>query len=249
MDARAMTRLNTTRFTDSPAVSPRQRALMIAAMALLYAGLIAALVRGLGGVVAADAGADSSALVAFNIAPDPPPAPSPASKEPEGAEADIGKKARPKAIVAPPARIPAKAVPAAPAASTGADTRSGAGAAGSGTGGGGAGAGTGSGGSGSGSGSGLAARAVKIAGEITSVRDYPAKGRAQRQGKQVIVVLRVGIDGTPSSCRVHKPSGVDAADATTCALALKRFRFRPALDRSGAPIESDYGWEQHWNAP
>jgi protein TonB len=235
------------RFTESPAVNPRQRALMIAAMALLYAGLIAALVRGLGGGVVADAGVTDPALVALTLPAETPP-PSPASKEPAGAQAEIGKKAKPKAIVAARPRIPNKAAAAAPAASTGADTRSGVGESGSGTGGGGAGAGTGSGGSGNGSGAG-ALRAVKIAGEITAVRDYPAKDRAARQGKQVIVVLRVGSDGLPKSCRVHKPSGVDAADATTCALALKRFRFRPALDRSGTAIESDYGWEQHWNAP
>jgi protein TonB len=185
--------------------------------------------------------------VALNIPAQP--APSPSSKEPEGAKAAIGEKAKPIEIVAARARIPNKAVAAAPAASNGADARSGAGAAGIGTGGGGAGAGTGSGGSGNGAGSGSAARAVKIAGEITAVRDYPAKDRAARLGKQVIVVLRVGTDGQPKSCRVHKPSGVDAADAKTCALALQRFRFRPALDQTGTPMESDYGWEQHWNSP
>jgi periplasmic protein TonB len=236
------------RFTDSPAVNPRQRAVLIATIVLLYVVLIVGLVRGLGGVAAGDAGEEPvPALIAYAISAEPaPPAPSP---EPAGAQAEVGKKAKPKEIITARARIPNKAVAAASAASNGTDTRSGAGAAGSGTGGGGVGVGTGSGGSGTGTGSGSAARAIKIAGEITSVRDYPAKGRAERQGKQVIVVLRVGTDGQSKSCRVHKPSGVDAADAVTCALAMKRFRFRPALDRSGAPVESDYGWEQHWNAP
>jgi len=248
IDRGVITEPATTRFTDSPAVNPRQRAALIGLIALLYGGLIVALVRGLSGVAAPDAGAGPGpALVALNISADSPP-PSPSGKEPAGAQAAMGKKARPRDIVAPPARIPAKAIVAAPAASSGADTRSGASAAGAGTGGGGAGVGTGSGGSGNGAGAG-AQRAVKIAGEITSARDYPAKERAARQGKQVIVVLRIGIDGQPKSCRVHKPSGVDAADAATCALALKRFRFRPAQDKAGAAIESDYGWEQHWNAP
>lgn len=248
MDRGVITESAEARFTESPAVTPRQRALMIGVIALLYAGLIAALVRGLGGVVAGNTAEELvPALVAYAIPADPPP-PAP-SREPEGAQAETGKKAKPKPIVAARARIPNKAVAAARAASTGADTRSGAGAAGAGTGGGGMGTGTGSGGSGNGAGAGLAARAVKIAGEITSVRDYPAKDRALRQGKQVIIVVRVGADGQPKSCRVHKPSGVDAADAATCALALKRFRFRPAMDRVGTAIESDYGWEQHWNAP
>ena len=231
------------RFTDSPAVNPRERALMIGAIALGYAALIIALVRGLGG---APAGLGDEqpipALIAVNI---PPPSP-----DPPGASAPAGKKAKPKEIIAAPARIKSKTVVAALAASTGKDARSGASAAGIATGGGGAGAGTGNGARGIGAGGGRAAqRAVKIAGDITSVRDYPAKDRAERAGKQVIVVLRVGTTGEVKSCRVQKPSGVGAADAATCALAVKRFRFRPALDQNGIAIESDYGWEQHWNAP
>ena len=149
-----------------------------------------------------------------------------------------------------PPRIVVPAAPAGPAASTGSDTRSGASAAGAGTGGGTGGGGTGAGGAGNGDGGrALAQRAVKIAGDITSTRDYPPAGREQRLGRHVIVALDVGTDGRVAACHVHQPSGDPEADAITCRLAVQRFRFRPALDQAGMPIESIFGWEQRWFAP
>ena len=32
----------------------------------------------------------------------------------------------------------------------------------------------------------------------------------------------------------------------TCALALQRFRFKPATDGQGNPVASTYGWRQRW---
>jgi protein TonB len=62
-------------------------------------------------------------------------------------------------------------------------------------------------------------------------------------------VLTVGTDGRVRSCRIHKPSPDAEADAITCRLARERFRFRPATDRAGNPIESEFGWQQRWFAP
>ncbi len=118
----------------------------------------------------------------------------------------------------------------------------------SGTGGRNAGAGTGAGGSGDGAGSG-AGRAVKIAGDITATRDYPARTRNLRLGKSVVVVLTVGTDGRVHGCRIHQASPDPEADAITCRLATERFRFRPATDRAGNPIASEFGWQQRWFAP
>jgi len=241
------------RFVDAPALDRRQRWAVVVLVTLVHIALVALVVRGLGGVSAilSDVGLTS----AYNIALDPPALePSPAkpvpSSEPEGAEGAAGKKARATQIVAKPARIPVKTAPAAPAASTGNDTRSGATSAGSGTGGGAGGSGTGSGGNGSGAGGrALAERAVKVAGDITSTRDYPREGREDRAGKQVIVMLTVGTEGRVTGCSVYKASGDPQADATTCRLATERFRFRPALDQNGAPVVSTYGWQQRWFAP
>ena len=104
------------------------------------------------------------------------------------------------------------------------------------------------GGSGDGSGAG-ASRAVKIAGDITAIRDYPARTRGLRLGSSVIVVLTVGTDGRVQACRVHQPSTDPEADAITCRLATDRFRFRPATDRAGNPVVSEYGWQQRFFAP
>ncbi|MBX9884182.1 MAG: energy transducer TonB [Novosphingobium sp.] len=192
-----------------------------------------------------------AATAAYSVPLDPPPPPpaSPASTpQPAGAEGAAAKAAKPKPVVAAPARIPTKAMTAAPAASTGDATKSGATSAGAGTGGGTSGSGTGASGTGDGAGSG-ASRAVKIAGDITATRDYPARTRNARLGSSVIVVLTVGTDGRVRACRIHKPSPDPEADAITCRLATQRFRFRPATDRAGNAIESEYGWQQSFFAP
>lgn len=240
-----------TRFSDRPGLAPRTRAWLLLAVLVLHVGLGIAIFTGLAGraMTLIDHAASPEAYsVPLDPSP-PPPAPSPVpTPEPAGDEGAAAKKAKPKAIAAPPARIPNKAVTAAPAASTGDATRSGASSAGSGTGGGATGSGTGGGGSGDGWGAG-GSRAVKIAGDITATRDYPARTRTQRIGTSVIVVLSVGTDGRVRGCRIHKPSPDAEADAITCRLARERFRFRPATDRAGNPIESEFGWQQRWFAP
>ncbi len=248
-----MDTIRTGRFVDEPALDRRQRGAVVAIVVVIHLALLVLIVRGLGGVsaVLTDVGITS----AYNVPLDPPaPSPSPAkdvpSNEPEGAEGAAGKKAKATQIVAKPARIPTRAAPAAPAASTGNDTRAGASLVGSGTGGGAGGLGTGNGGSGNGAGGRqIAQKAVKIAGDITSTRDYSREGREARAGKQVIVMLQVGTDGRVTHCSIYKASGDPQADATTCRLAMERFRFRPALDQTGASVESTYGWQQRWSAP
>ena len=240
-----------TRFSDRPGLAPRNRAWLLLAVLVLHVGLGIAIFTGLAGraMTLMDQAAPPEAYSIPLDPPPPSPAPSPVpTPEPAGAEGAAAKKAKPKAIVAPPARIPNRAATAAPAASTGNATRSGAGGAGAGTGGGATGMGTGGGGSGDGSGAG-GSRAVKIAGDITATRDYPARTRTQRIGTSVIVVLTVGTDGRVRGCRIHKPSPDAEADAITCRLARERFRFRPATDRAGNPIESEFGWQQRWFAP
>jgi len=87
---------------------------------------------------------------------------------------------------------------------------------------------------------------VKISGDINSARDYPRKSRDQRIGNSVIIVITVGVDGRPKACRIARPSPEPDTDRVTCELAMKRFRFRPATNAAGEPVESDYGWQQRW---
>ena len=88
---------------------------------------------------------------------------------------------------------------------------------------------------------------AKIAGEISSAHDYPLASRDLRIGDYVIIALSVGSNGRPSACRIHRASRDADADAVTCRLAMARFRFRPATDAAGQPVEAVYGWRQSWH--
>lgn len=226
---------------------------VIAAVLLIHVAVIFGLIRALSPDFSAMV--ENSVLAAFTVpeAPKPPPPPQPAPTRPTmpdkaGAAGAVGKKALPKEVAAPKPKIVIAQMQAPQAASTGSAERSGAGDAGQGAGAGGQGAGTGAGGSGNGQGGG-ATKAVKIAGDINSARDYPREGRDLRIGDHVIVALTVGTDGRVKGCRVVRPSRDPQADKVTCDLASARFRFRPARDAAGNPVVSIYGWQQRWFYP
>jgi periplasmic protein TonB len=180
----------------------------------------------------------------------PPPAPEP-STEPEtaGAAAEAGKKAVAREVNARKPKLAITKVPAPKAASTGSANTSGAKDAGAGTGAGGQGSGTGSGAGGSGQGGGQVRKAEKVAGEINSARDYPKATRDLRIDGAVTIYMTVGTDGRARNCRVQNASRDAEADAITCRLAEARFRFKPATDAAGNPVESTYGWRQKWFYP
>lgn len=238
------------RFAERTASGGRERLISTLLAVTLHIAVLWLVIHGFGGGTGSVGGQDRPfVLQTIDIPLDPPkPAPSPTTPDPAGASGAEGRKAVAKPIVAR-ARVPAKPVPAPPVASTGNADRSGAAAQGQGTGGGGARMGTGSGASGNGSGGGLARKAEKIAGDIRSTRDYPARTQNDRIGKRVVILLTVGTDGRVSDCKVWRASGVPDADAVTCRLATERFRFRPATDAQGRPTEATYGWEQRWFAP
>ena len=199
-------------------------------------------------------------LAAFTIdvpdPPRPPPPPSPpppspdAKPQPAGAAAPEGRKAVPKEVAAPAPRIVIAQKTAPKAASTGSADSAGASDRGEGTGAGGAGTGTGSGTGGAGTGGGgIAVKAVKLSGDINSARDYPRATRDLRIGDHVDVALTVGTDGRVKGCRVVRASRDAEANGITCRLATERFRFRPATDAGGKPVESVFGWRQRWFYP
>ena len=196
----------------------------------------------------------TSAIFVTVTTPTPTPTPPPeppakaAAQQEQGAQGAAGKKAKPREVTAPDPKIVISEKPAPPASSTGTENRSGAREAGEGTGAGGTGTGTGAGGEGSGQGGGggIASKAEKIKGDINSARDYPRESRDARIGASVVIAITVGTDGRPRSCRVARPSPDPEADRITCDLAMKRFRFRPATNADGQPVESVYGWQQLW---
>ncbi len=84
-----------------------------------------------------------------------------------------------------------------------------------------------------------------VAGRITDA-DYPRDARANRAEGEVAVVLLVRPDGRVGDCRVDRSSGDPSLDAATCRLIQSRFRYRPAEDATGEPVEAETGWVQVW---
>lgn len=151
----------------------------------------------------------------------------------------------PRAVIAPVPAIRLAQPPAPQVAATGSANTSGLRDEGGGPGAGAAGAGGGNGAGGAGQGGGGSPLA-QIAGSIDSARDYPRAGRDARVGHSALITFTVGIDGRAHDCQVRESSGDPESDAITCRLALERFRFRPATDANGQPVEHMYGWRQKW---
>ena len=228
----------------------RTRYLVMALVALIHVVLVLGLIRAFAPDFAATV--TDSVLATFSIANPPPlpPPPSPQQLQKAGAVAEAGKKAVPREEKQPRPKIAiAMPRPAPPVAAKGPDNSAGARDAGTGTGAGGPGNGTGAGFGGNGQGGGAAMKAVKIAGDINSARDYPRDSSDLRIGDSVIVALTVSTDGRVKACRVQRASRDAQANQITCRLAMARFRFRPAMDANGNPVESTYGWQQRWFYP
>ena len=225
-------------------VSGKTRAMAVVGVAALHIAVIAALISAFGVEVVVQT---VKSIAAFNV-PVPPPEPTPQATQPQGAAAPPAPKATPRPQPSPSPRIVVVPKPAPTVASTGSAPKSGASAAGSGSGGAGQGSGTGSGGRGNGSGGGIAQRAEKIAGELKT-RDFPRSGANDRDGKFIVVRYAVGTDGRVRNCRVVQSSGSAEADAITCRLIEKRFRYRPAENAAGNPVADETAWKQWWWRP
>lgn len=237
--------------SDDPAAPRRANVRVAIVVALLHVAAAIALVHAFAPQVGEGLARNVTAAFTVTVTT-PPPSPEsepvPTRPEKAGAAGEAGRKAVPKAVAAPISRI-VLATQAAPAVSgTGSDIASGARDAGSGSGAGGQGNGTGAGTGGNGTGGG-ATRAVKLSGDINSARDYPPASRELRLGDHVIVALTVGVQGRVTACRVVRASRDPQADQITCRLATDRFRFRPATNAAGDPVEAIFGWKQSWFDP
>ena len=204
------------------------------ATAAIHALVIGGLAWGLS-FTDAEPARDAAATLAIDLSEPPPPPPPP----PETAAADAAKDApAPEGLKgeampreAPRPALPFPMPPAAPTAGDGGDSSDGAGAQGSGAGAGGSGTGNAGGGGGTGS------AAVRIAGALRD-SDYPRGAEREGMAGTVAISFRVRPDGAVDRCRVVRSSGFATLDELTCRLFIQRFRFRPATDARGQPVES-----------
>ena len=185
----------------------------------------------------------------------PPPEPAPVKtdkpRDAEGAAAPPALRDTPTEVAAPKAKLPLPPpLPAAPVAGQGSAPAAGAAPVpGPGTGRGGTSTGLGSGLSGSGTGGGgagsLASPPRMIAGSIGD-SDYPPAALVVRAQGTTRFAFTVRADGSIADCRITRSSSNRALDEATCRLALRRFRFRPALDPAGRPVAAVENGEQEW---
>jgi protein TonB len=225
---------------------PRERAIALAAVALVQLGVGIALLRGLN-VDISRGGEIVQRLVNVTLAKPPPPLPPPPvrvkpaekpreASAPKAAPEKLGGSPGPKPAHAPPSVTPI--VPVRPtAAPSGGGTGTGPAI--------GSGAGGGAGGTGYGPGEGGGTDLELISGDITQ-RDYPKQLGNAGIGGTVSVRFTVLTSGRVAGCRVTRSSGVPELDVLTCEIAVQRFRFRPATDRYGRPLSEVVDWDQDW---
>lgn len=211
---------------------------------------VAVLLTGGGGIVRP---VESEPLALFDILPPPPlPVPAPSAPTPAPVQAPApaappNLAAVPVAIAVPPPIIvpPPPPIVVAPVPSTGQDRSAGASdRASPATGAGGIGTGLGSGGTGIGGGGG-GSEARLIRGGIYD-RDYPRAARRAEIEGTVIGEVTIGTNGRVRDCQVTRSSGSAELDETTCRLIVKRFRYAPARDARGEPVEEIRSWRQVW---
>jgi periplasmic protein TonB len=92
----------------------------------------------------------------------------------------------------------------------------------------------------------VAQKAVQKGGSITN-DDYPPSAVRNEESGVSVATFTVGTDGKVASCNA---SGASATlDAEACKLIIRRFRFKPALDANGSPIEETKTQRIRWDLP
>ncbi|MFM7028026.1 MAG: energy transducer TonB [Chakrabartia sp.] len=92
----------------------------------------------------------------------------------------------------------------------------------------------------------VAERAVQRGGSISD-EDYPSSSiRNEEQGTSV-ATYTIGSDGKVVACNASGAS--PTLDAETCKLIMRRYRFKPAKDAGGQPIEETRTQRIRWVLP
>jgi len=192
------------------------------------------------------------------IPPPPPPPPvqereqKPKPKAKEGAASPKNIKSEATPVVAPKPRIEIPVPPKIAVTETpregAAPTQGASDVRGPGTGAGGVGTGTGSGGAGSGPGGGGDGGIAEMPRLLTPVlrgRDFPREMLdAWPRDAHVFLRFRIDATGRIIQCFVDRGTGYPTIDSTICRLTQQRFRYRPAINRSGQAVAGWAGYRQ-----
>jgi TonB family protein len=82
-----------------------------------------------------------------------------------------------------------------------------------------------------------------------SDRDYPAQAIEENRSGTSKVTLMIDETGALEDCLIDETSGIATLDAMTCAIFVKRAKFRPATDDQGKPIRSIVSTRIRWLMP
>ncbi|AIT79572.1 energy transducer TonB [Novosphingobium pentaromativorans] len=241
----------------------RERTFAALASAAIVAGGLAALVTGLAVKLPLPAlpAALETVITTRNLPKKPPPreTPTPSPRTPHedsGSASPPDRGARASPVFAPTTRKTPLVEP--PAIRAAAEPESGSSAkagtsdrAGSGRGAGGKGEGSSTGGAGQGYGSGSgyrrpAAFPKQVSGKLRFT-DLPRDLRKSREGAELTLRYRIGVDGRARQCHIVVSSGRPELDAHTCNTIVSRFRFKPARNEMGEPVPFEmteiHGWD------
>ena len=92
----------------------------------------------------------------------------------------------------------------------------------------------------------VAEKATQRGGSISD-EDYPPSSIRNEEAGTSVARFTIGTDGKVTSCNASGAS--PALDAETCKLILRRFRYKPAKDETGNPIEETRTQRVTWRLP
>lgn len=92
----------------------------------------------------------------------------------------------------------------------------------------------------------VAEKATQRGGSISD-EDYPPSSIRNEESGTSVARFTIGTDGKVTSCNASGAS--PSLDAETCKLIIRRFRFKPAKDESGNPIEESRTQRVTWRLP
>lgn len=92
----------------------------------------------------------------------------------------------------------------------------------------------------------VATKAVQRGGSISD-EDYPPSSIRNEEAGTAVARFTIGTDGRVTQCSASGAS--PALDAETCKLIMRRFRYKPAQDAGGNPVQETKSQRVTWRLP